>query len=284
MSKSLYLGALVLMTVGLGTGRAQPDKIGYSPSPALAPTPTEVNVPLSSTTKPAPALSQWIVGTDPDCCGPLGNHTPLMTELYFRSGFSFPYENGQLGKSLNTGWDIEGGGRALCFNERGDAAWTLSMGVLNIHNDAEDNPPDIRLLNLKLPGTNQTTVTLPQLIAHVRSLNRTFLTGGVGREWYMLGAATGTRDNDCAKWRIGYDLGGRWGSAKVDLFETLHRTDVIGGAYVAIHSDIDIPCGCCTFFGGIRGEYSYTWSDILQIQNKAEFGEFGLLFSLGVRY
>ena len=63
-----------------------------------------------------------------------------------------------------------------------------------------------------------------------------------------------------------------------------YRTDVIGAVYAAIHSDVDIPCGCCTFYGGIRAEFDHTWSDVLQIQNKSDLGGINLLFSVGVRY
>ena len=48
--------------------------------------------------------------------------------------------------------------------------------------------------------------------------------------------------------------------------------------------DIEYPCGCCTPFAGIRGEYGYTWTDILQHQNRADLQYLGLLFNLGVRF
>ena len=71
----------------------------------------------------------------------------------------------------------------------------------------------------------------------------------------------------------------------MDFFEIKHRTDTIGAAYVAGHTDLDIPCGgCCVFQVGLRAEFDYTWSDILQIQNKSDVQDINLLLSFGVRY
>ena len=63
-----------------------------------------------------------------------------------------------------------------------------------------------------------------------------------------------------------------------------HLTDTIGGVYASLHSDLDIPCGCCVFQLGFRAEWDYTWSDILQIQNKSDVQDINLMVSLGVRY
>ncbi len=251
--------------------------------PGQPPPLVNVSAPLTSTAKPSPGLSQWIVGTDPDCCGPIGNHTPLMTELYLRSGLSFPFGGGQLERALDTGWAIEGGGRALLFNDRGDAAWTLDLGLLNIHN-AEAQKVQINLFNVSVRNPQGGRLTIPSLRAEIHGLNRTFVNLGPGREWYLFGSARGTRDGEGAKWRVGIDGGGRYGTDRADIVNFRHFTDTIGGIFGSIHTDVDIPYGCCTFFGGIRGELDYTWSDVLQIQNKSQFGGFNLMVSLGVRY
>jgi hypothetical protein len=279
--KYIWLGCLTLVGFSLGAARAQMEPgapLVPGPSPALL----NASVPLNSTPKPAPGLSQWIVGTDPDCCGPLSDRTPLQTELFIRSGFSFILGDGQLHDSLDDGWAIEGGGRALLFNERDDAAWSLELGLLNIHN-LSDNAPPVTLLNF-LVRSQQGRVIVPEQQVHVTALNRTVLTLGGGREWYLFGSARGTRDGEGARWRIGADAGGRYGTAKVEFAEIRHFTDVIAGAYVAVHSDVDIPCGCCTFYGGLRIEYDRTWSDILQIQNKSDLDGINLLLTFGVRY
>ncbi len=279
--KYVWLGCLALVCLGLRSARAQTDPGGSllpAPSPML-----NASVPLTSTTKPAPGLSQWIVGTDPDCCGPISDRTPLMTELFIRSGFSFPIGSGHLEDALESGWAIEGGGRALLFNTVGDAAWSLEMGLLNIHNLAEPGHA-VTLRNFTIKGNGGARVLVDQQQATISALNRTFVTLGGGREWYLYGSARGTRDGDDARWRAGFDVGGRYGTDKVEFREIRHFTDVIGGIYTALHSDIDIPCGCCTFYGGVRAEWDYTWSDILQIQNRSDVAGINLLFSVGVRY
>jgi hypothetical protein len=135
-----------------------------------------------------------------------------------------------------------------------------------------------------LVRSNQGRIIVPSQQVHVDGANRTFLTLGGGREWYIFGSARGTRDSDCARWRIGVDGGGRYGTLKADMAEIRHFTDVIAGVYGAIHSDVDIPCGCCTFYGGLRAEFDYTWSDVLQIQNKSDLGGINLMLTFGVRY
>src|SRR5207247_188290 len=97
----------------------------------------------------------------------------------------------------------------------------------------------------------------------VSGLNRTFVNLGMGREWYMWHSANTPGNN----WRMGMDFGGRYGSEKADFHEIRHRTDVVGGVYASLHTDLEIPCGCCIFQCGLRGQWAYTWSDILQKQS-----------------
>ena len=115
----------------------------------------------------------------------------------------------------------------------------------------------------------------------LRQLNRTFFDVGAGKEWYLWGAANSTGP----MFRIGLDGGGRWGSAMAEFNEIRHRTDVIGGVWAAGHADFEIPCGgCCIFQAGLRVEYGYTWSDILQIQNKSDVQDINILFNVGLRF
>jgi hypothetical protein len=271
-----------MMVLGLRIAHGQSPGADYGRGAAM-PT-TNASVPLTSTDKGPPGLSQYIIGTDPDCCGELSDHTPLKTELFLRSGISLKAGDGQMRDSLtDVGWAIEGGFRALCFNARGDAAWAADMHLLNINYSSTSSEPQVLLLNLKQVGITGPTV-LPAVLATVQSYNRTFVGMGFGRDWYLFGSASGTRTNDGALWHIGIDGGGRWGTAKATFHEIRHLTDTIGGMYLGVHSDLDIPCGCCTFFAGIRGEWAYTWADILQIQNKSDLQDFNLLLNFGVRY
>jgi hypothetical protein len=288
--KMVSLGALAVVCLGLGVARAQPP--GTPDGGSLAPMPRamtgsgpspQFNATVPLTPAPARSLSPWIVGTEPDCCGPLGDHTPLKTELYLRSGISVPFGDGQMEKSLTTGWNIDGGWRALCFNDQGNLAWTFALGLLNIHNIDSDNAPPVQLFNVRV-SIGQQRVTLPQVTARVDALNRTFVYFGSGLEYYLMGSAHGTRDGGDSTWRVGFDGGGRWGTAKVEFRDLRHLTDTIGGVYLAAHTDYEIPCGCCTYFTGLRLEWDYTWTDILQIQNKADLMGLNVMWSVGVRY
>jgi hypothetical protein len=61
-----------------------------------------------------------------------------------------------------------------------------------------------------------------------------------------------------------------------------HLTDVVGSAYAAAHSDLEFPWHACLFHAGIRLEWSYTWSDVLQRTSDAS--DVSVLLSVGVRY
>jgi len=279
-----FLGTLMLILMGMGPVSAQGTGSGYG-APTSPAVPDSGTPPAANTSTHGPAkLSSWIIGTDCDCCGELGDHMPIKNELFIRSGFSFIGGSGQLADSLDTGWMIEGGGRVLCFNGRGDMAWTLEGSLSNIHNSGTNPPPQVTFLNIPASDSQGGLILQPTVVTAVKALNRTFVSAGVGQEWYMFGAATGTRSCDNALWRVGWDVGGRYGSAKLELTDIRHRTDVIGAAYLALHTDIDIPWGCCVFQVGLRAEYDYTWSDVLQLQNKSDLEGYNLLFNVGVRY
>jgi hypothetical protein len=231
------------------------------------------------------------------CAGPIGGDGPIGYELYLRSGVSIPVGGAIFGDVLETGWAIEGGARTLLFNPDMSAAWTFNLGILFVTNHGQR--PDIRVpLSILVPQNPDDPVTFPDVNGNfppvtvnfgidpgvpgvtIRNLSRTFLNLGVGREWWLARPA-------CADggwgWRLGVDTGGRWGSSKLDHQEIRHRRDTIGGVWVAGHTDLEIPCGCCVFQAGFRAEWAYTWSDILQGSN-ADMQEVLLLFNTGVRY
>ena len=89
---------------------------------------------------------------------------------------------------------------------------------------------------------------------------------------------------DDINWRWGVDVGGRYGTGKVNFHEINHLTGVLWGAFGSVHSDIEIPCRCCILQAGLRLEYSYTLSDILQEQNSGDIQQVNLLFTLGSRF
>jgi hypothetical protein len=247
--------------------------------------------------------SPWLVyPRSPCCCGPIGGPCsgPLGYEAFVRSGIAFPVGGGIFGKYLHPGWDIEGGARLLLFNPQMDRAWTVSLSVSNIFNRTGDANQPINLFNVPVhtlvespgqgnlpPGsiraTTPGTTNVPHVVATVSSLNQTFLNLGGGREWWLLGSADPGQQHGC-NWRVGIDGGGRYGSAMVQFNELSHHTDTIGGLYCAIHTDIEYPWRCGILFGGIRYEYNYIWTSLLQSQNNGDYQSMNLLFQVGSRF
>lgn len=303
-AKSVFCAALLVTILGYGAAR------GQTPYPTMNPNygtgqrqaPYTPNNPLdepqthpgqeddprmSQPTLERPGtLSSWITGPRSACCfGPVGGDGPIKEELFTRVGVSIPIGGGSIfSRTLQTGTDVGVGGRGLFFNAERTAAWTLELGLVSIWNHG--TRPDIQIpLNLLVPSpAGQATPVsfgqgaLPGLT--IRSLNRTFANLGFGREYYLWGAA-GCGSNT---WRAGFDVGGRWGSSRAEFNEIRHRTGVVEGVWGAIHTDLEMPCGCCTFLAGFRAELSYTYSNILQEQNNAQVMDVNVLFNLGVRF
>lgn len=232
-------------------------------------------------------LSQWILGHTfaPCCLGPFGGDGPIRRELFGRVGAAIPFGGGPMARSLQTGVMVGAGGRSLFFNPENTQAWTLELGISSTWNHASQPDIQVPLSILVPPAAGQTNPTranfgtgnLPGVT--IRSLNRTFLNLGAGREYYLCGSAgCGTLN-----WRVGFDGGGRYGSEMADFNEIRHRTDTIAGVWAAVHTDLEIPCGCCTYYVGVRAEWDYTWSDILQ-GSDADVQGINLLFNFGVRF
>ena len=246
----------------------QPDAM--TPPAVVAP---ETMPPLQGAT---PGLSQWMIYQRPECCGNVGCDGPIFGELYVLTGPEIPAQGKIFGKVLETGWDVQGGGRTLFFNPAMDRDWNIDLSVSNIFNRGQRS--DVTPA-LNLPG-NAAPVPFS-----IKDANRTYVNAAFGREWYFHRAPDAWIKN----WRIGLSAGGRFGSEKVQLFQTttgwnFHRTDVISGVFAALNTDVEIPCGCCTFLAGMRFEWGYTWSDILQEQNMSDVQDINILFTAGVRF
>ncbi len=180
---------------------------------------------------------------------------------------------------MDAGWDVEAGARTLFFNQEADAAWTIDLGVSNAYNSSRDRNTTYTLLNLHDPATN---TAVPTTAVTIRDLNRTYFNVAGGREVYLWGAAN--CDKPETNWRVGVDVGGRYGTEKLDVTNFRHLTDVNAGVFLAIHSDLEIPWGCCILQAGLRSEYGYTWADVLQRQNNSDVQDINLLFNIGVRF
>jgi hypothetical protein len=204
-----------------------------------------------------------------------------------RSGISLPVEGEIFGHVLETGWEVEGGGRSLFFNVETDRAWAIDLSLSNIFNRGQRSDIKVPYLVLLPTGTNPTT-GLPTgfqqigVPVSVRELNRTFANISVGREWYLWGNASNCNES---RWRVGIDAGGSLGTAKIEFHELAHHTDTIGRMFVALSTDWECPCGgCCTFLAGVRLVWDYTWMDILQRQNDSDLEDLNIVFSFGVRF
>jgi hypothetical protein len=137
------------------------------------------------------------------------------------------------------------------------------------------------LIGQVAPGT-PVTITVPSVAASVASYDQTWLSLYGGRVWYLLGSADCSRK--ACNWRIGFDVGGRWATEKVDFNEIRHLTGTAGGLSLAGYSDFEVPCQCAIFYAGIRTQYDYIWTDILQRQKSSNLQTFDLLFTVGLRF
>lgn len=217
-----------------------------------------------------PGLSSYLIYQQAGCCGHLGGHGPILSELYLRTGPSFPLAGSFLSRSVETGWEIQGGGRSLFVNSNHDAAWVVDLGIGDIYNNG--NRPERTFPILGNP-------------VNVRDLNRLFVSFGLGREWYFLGPVNAASFN----WRFGVDGGGRLGSARVDLNDPSQASgyrrlgDFLSGAYVACYSDVEAPCGCCTFLAGWRAEWDYMATNVIPEQG-SDVRDLNFLLTMGLRF
>jgi hypothetical protein len=288
--KRYWLCALVPILLGVAAARAEYPttssgadvSTGGTGGPPSGVT-TSVTVDLPTTPMPpSPGLSSWIVGNQPGCCGPLGGNGPIQIEPYFRFGPSVPVHGFIFEKTLTTGWVFAGGGRSLFFDADQTAAWTIDLGLSNVANHGKSPEIRIPLRGILVPTSNgQGAARIPLLPVTVESLNRTYANLGFGRECYLLGAA-----NNCDgwNWKVGVDGGGRWGTERLETHELRHRSDVCGSLFAAAYSDVEYPCGGAVFQAGIRIEWDYNWSDILQLQNNSDMQDLNFLLNLGFRF
>ena len=193
---------------------------------------------------------------------------------------------GFLAKTLETGWEVEGGGRSLFFNPDGTAAWTVDLGLSNINNHGQHSD---RVAILNIFETDALGVTAKHLVpVTISNLNRTYGNLSLGREWYLWGTAGNCAGcgniGDGTNWRAGVDLGGRYGTERLELHEIRHRTEVIEGLFAALHTDLEIPCGGWLFVVGARVEWGNTWMHQILQDLPENLQNIDVLVNFGVRY
>jgi hypothetical protein len=209
----------------------------------------------------------------PGCCGPLGRHGRIGYELFAFTGPAFVFGDGRIGDILRVGWTTGGGGRSLFFNPTHDAAYVAEMSLSYTYNSGPQNRFEnifVRQPPAQDPITNL-PVQPPDVLTAVaiRGIARTNFNFGLGRDFWAYGpGSVGLQDG----WnvRCGALLGGRWGTAHVDLIPQSdprngynRRQNVTHGIFLAAHATVEVPRGSTVFFAGLRGEYGYEWMNLI---------------------
>ena len=292
MKNSLCLGVLAVTCLGLGTANAQPPtmlppaNVGpIAGAPTVMPSVPFPAAPTQSAPAAPSGINEYLAYPRPaGCCTP-GCDGLIGSEAYVRSGVSVNLGNtGVFGRVLDPGFMVTGGLRSIFFQPSPNVGWTVDVGLSSVWYDAgRDERANIRnfVSNTTVFGQNVQTI-IPSFAVTPSSVNQTSVHLALGQEYYFAG------DADPAdggwKWRAGWDAGGRWGTSKLVLKEIKHKTDVIGGALFGLHSDVEIPYGHCLFQVGVRAEYNYMWSDIIQSQNNTDIMSLNLMLTGGVRF
>jgi hypothetical protein len=250
---------------------------------------------LSSTTAPGlppgSYASPWY--TDgPGCASPMGGSGPVAYDVYWRTGPSFAFGSGPYTDRLHMGWMVAGGAKSLFFNTEGDAAWTLDLGLSYTYNRGSND--DLLDLFLRQPDRQNPFTGLVEPVAdrfettRIRGLHRTSFNFGIGRDWFLWGVgAPGGEEG--TNFRIGTDIGGRWGTSHVDLVPFFEengynrRQGVYHGIYFGFHSNVEVPMGGWILFAGSRLEYGYDWMNLVP-PVKGDVQNVNLLLTGGIRY
>ena len=297
-SREVGMKALKILVLSLGIlGLIGNQSWGQDPSAGYGTaTPSSIGTLNDSdnqgaTTIPTRAtLSEWMLyPRDPGCCGPTGNckSGPILLETYFRTGAEFTVGGGVFNNVLQTGWNIGGGARSLFFNPDADQAWVIDLGISNTHYNSNNRNPAVSLFNLPYLDRSGTfgigvnrSITIPAVDVGIISLNTTFVNLSGGKEYYLRGDAF-NKDNS---WRIGGDIGGRYGSGKTEFVGFPNLKDTIGGVFLSLHSDLQIPFGKVNLIAGLRLEWDYIWNGVLQSQNNSDLSNISLLYNGGIQF
>lgn len=247
--------------------------------------PTEI-LTAAPTLPPGSYASPWC--GENGCAGPVGGNGPVTYEIYALVGPSLSVGGGPLSSAIKTGITTGGGARTLWFTRDNMAAWAFDLGITYTHNEGQAD----QTRNVATPRTNPLTGerVFPDGLAdyQVRNLVRTNFNFGIGRDWWLWGPGSlQTEQGD--NLRVGADVGGRWGTAHVDLVPRadpanyLKRTGVIHGMYIGLHANGERPVGNWIFTYGVRAEWGYTITNIIPPLG-GDIHDINLLFTIGARF
>lgn len=226
-----------------------------------------------------------------------GGSGPVTFENYLRTGPTLLTGGAELTAVLKTfGWNVQGGARTLFFNEPGDAAWVLDLGLGFTFNDGRRDTRRTQAftegdypLNAQ-GGVDTTQPRLPDVLTTVSvlGLRRTSFNYAVGRDYFLNGPGVVGQEG-FGNVRFGWDVGGRWGTTSLgyrpdgDPTGFRRRQDVYHGLSLGTQFSWEKPMGSWTFFCGGRLEWSYYWMNILPPQD-ADVRDLNLLMTFGVRF
>ena len=277
-------------------GESGIERLTTAQQPPTAPKPNEPQLqglPQNGARElpPGAYASPWY--TDgPGCCGPLGANGRIAYDLYTYVGPTVPFGSGVFTDRLNTGIMVGGGGRSLFFNQPGDAAWAIDIGLSYQHNRGKlARPID---MFVRVPPQEDFTGAITEqpdafISARIRGVHRTSFNFAFGREWFLFGPGSPGAQSNGWNVRVGADLGGRWGTAHIDVLREdnndfyFRRQGVTHGFFTAAHCGWEVPFGGWVWFGGIRAEYGYTWMNIAH-PHKSDIQDANVLFQTGVRF
>lgn len=262
-----------------------------APPPPYTPTDTLTDTRSypGSTLPPGSYPSPWCGGHPVGCAGPWGANGPMGYELYSNTGVSFPFTGGNMIGSLKAGVMTGGGGRSLLFDATGTRAWAIDLGVTYTHNAGNN----VRVLQVFTPQpTNPATGELlgPDQVNsfYLRALHRTSFNFAIGRDWWLNGPGF-VSETSGTNWRVGAEVGGRYGTAHVDLipvgdrFNYFRRHSVFNGLFLGGKVECEVPMGAWALFGGVHGQWGYDWMNIIPPMD-GDVQSFNVLLTLGVRF
>jgi hypothetical protein len=312
ISKRLILGLFSSIAL-LGLAKAQTPLYRSKPLPPPPGDARQVIKPVSATDvltgeNPQPQMmpgplpagsieSPWCGGVQAgDCNNSIGGNGPLTYEIIGYTGPSFPILGGVLNNRLTVGWMVGADTRTLFFNQERDAAWVLVLGYSYIFNKGQDEQvKEIDVLtrsfvdDLTVQGGRR-RVGDALLGQYVTALHRETLNFGFGRDWWLNGP--GSLGNEPASnWRVGTEIGGRWGTGHVNLvpkqftppFDYNRRGGVYHGIYLSAYTNYERSFGNVIMYSGLKVQWAYNWMNYVPPQD-SDLQDLNILMTFGVRF
>ena len=176
---------------------------------------------------------------------------------------------------MENGWSFAVGARALFFNEHMTSACVVDAHVINTNEYAEQTKYGVS--RHRLSRGRQARLHRRRRV--VEDWNRVAFGLGFGRDWFPWKPANadGCERGARRRWRRAAR-----GSDRVDFDQFGHLSSVCEAIYAGAHSDVEFPCGPLIWHVGVRCEWNYTWSTVLQ--RSSDIQEISLFFTLGARY